>query len=190
VSLSNVLPMRDSRGILWQRGKRQRPSEGELADRLAERHSGEVRYATWKRKWIAWNGEEWLADEMGFAQRLAPAICKEAAAEYDRPALDSARTVSGVLSLAKCDRRLVVDRWPCQPELERAVDEWLADHCELDAKAWTPRADLLASFPSRDQFDQDELLIALAERNIVRRRQGNAHGFDGVRIREAGDVAA
>src|ERR1700761_1938548 len=43
-SMTNVLPLRDSKGFLWERGKRQRPSEGELADRLADLHSKEIRF--------------------------------------------------------------------------------------------------------------------------------------------------
>jgi hypothetical protein len=51
--MNNVMPLRDSKGILWQRGKRQRPSEGELAHRLAERHSNAVRFLT-GRELVAW----------------------------------------------------------------------------------------------------------------------------------------
>jgi hypothetical protein len=72
MSMFDAPPLRDSRGILWTRGKRQRPSEGELADRLAERHCRQIRYATWKRKWIAWNDEsqEWFLDKQNLALHL------------------------------------------------------------------------------------------------------------------------
>jgi len=48
--MNNVMPLRDHKGILWQRGKRQRPSEGELADRLAEPHSNAVRFLTGRER--------------------------------------------------------------------------------------------------------------------------------------------
>jgi hypothetical protein len=35
----------------------------ELAADFVENHSCEIRYAAWKRKWIASNEEEWLVDD-------------------------------------------------------------------------------------------------------------------------------
>jgi hypothetical protein len=101
----------------------------------------------------------------------------------DDPAVDSNRVVSGVLSLAKCDPRLVVSDWPCHPDIEAAVDGWIADYCVFSPDAWTPRADILASFEGWERFDPDELSIALDARGITYRRKGNTHGFDGVRLR-------
>jgi hypothetical protein len=183
----NTMPLRTHRGDLWHAGKinRRRPSEGELADRLAGNHSREVRYAAWKRKWIIWNGEEWVFDTLNAVQHLARCLCRDAAEERSIPALDSHRTVSGVLGLAKFDPRLVASDWPCHPEIEAAVDEWLSDRCTLDPDAWTPRADLLASFTGWDRFDPNDLAIAWAARGITHRRKGNVHGFDGVALREA-----
>jgi hypothetical protein len=64
MSMSAAMPFRDSKGLLWERGKRHRPSEGELADRFAERHSKEVRHLVARERvrslparkpqWIAW----------------------------------------------------------------------------------------------------------------------------------------
>jgi hypothetical protein len=102
--------------------------------------------------------------------------------------LDSARTVAGVLSLAKCDRRLVVDRWPCEPNLEAAVDDWLSSHAVLDPRAWTARAALMSSFVGADRLGPAELIVALDARGITPRRKGNVHGFDGVALQEDGDV--
>jgi hypothetical protein len=53
----------------------------------------------------------------------------------DDPAVDSNRVVSGVLSLAKCDPRLVVSDWPCHPDIEAAVDGWIADYCVFSPDA-------------------------------------------------------
>ena len=195
--MNNVMPLRGSKGILWQRGKR-RPSEGELADRLAERRSSAVRFLTGrerihrrpalKAQWIYWDGEEWSSDKQNLAQPLAREICKEAAEECDDPALDSNRVVSGVLSLAKCDPRLVVSDWPCHPDIEAAVDEWIHDRCELDPASWTRRADLLASFTGWERFDPGDLMAALEAHGVTYRRKGNVHGFGGVELRGNDDV--
>jgi hypothetical protein len=126
--IAEVFPLRDSKGDLWRSssgGNKRRPSEGELADTLAERHSQEVRFlaAAAERvyrqparqaQWIAWSEAdgEWLPDSLNLAQRLAREICREVADTCDDPALDSNRVVGGLLGLAKCDARLAVSDWP------------------------------------------------------------------------------
>jgi hypothetical protein len=134
-----------------------------------------------------WNDVEWLPDALNVAQRLAREVCREAAEECDEPTIDSNRVVSSVLSLAKCDARLVVSDWPCHPEIEAAVSAWLYDHCTLDPNAWTPRADILASFVGWDRFDAGDLIAALGVHGIDYRRKGNIHGFDGVRLKVSSD---
>jgi hypothetical protein len=203
MGMAEAFPMRDSKGGLWRGtsggGNKSRPSEGELADRLAERHCREVRFLTAaarvyrqparKAGWIVWSetSQEWLADAKNVAQRLAREICREAADTCDDPAIDSNRVVSGVLSLAKCDPRLVVSDWPCHPDIEAAVDAWLADHCVFSPGAWTPRADLLAWFVRWQSFDADDLSIAFDARGLTYRRKGNTPGFDGVRLKGGRD---
>jgi hypothetical protein len=195
--MNNAMPLRDSRGLLWQRGKRTRPSEGELADRFAEQHNREVRYLAGhervrslharKPQWVAWNGEEWLPDTQNLALHLAREICKETAEAYGDPVIDSHRSVAGVLALAKCNPTLAVSDWPCHPDLEAAVDEWISDHCVLDPDAWTPRAAMLASTTGWERFDADELTCALEARGLSYRRRGNVHGFDGLRLKDEAD---
>jgi hypothetical protein len=208
MGLVEHFPLRDSEGNLWRQEAKtnrrrlsERPSEGSLADRLAERHSREIRFLAAadrdrmrrqparRAAWIAWNGEEWLPNDAA-AQRLAREICREAAEECDEPAIDSARVVSAVLSLAKCDLRLACADWPCDPQVEVAVDGWIADHCALDPNAWTRRSDLLTSFVGWEQFDPNEVASAWAARRITYRRKGNSPGFDGVRLRGDEDVDA
>jgi len=131
----DAFPMRDSKGDLWRAAKSNRPtrpSEGELADRFAERHSSRVRFLAAaprdgsqqarKAQWVVWSaaGEEWLLDALNVAQRLAREICREAAEECNDPAIDGNRYVSGVLSLAKCDPRLAAGDWPLHPEVDAA----------------------------------------------------------------------
>jgi hypothetical protein len=185
MSLGNIRRLRES--DIWPSAKvnRRRPSEGELADTLAERHRRDVRFLTAARnaRWIVWDGEEWLFDTTNVAQRRAREICPEAAAECDDPAVDSNRVGSGVLSLAKCDPRLVCADWPCDPHIEEAVAGWVSDHCILAAEEWTPRADLLASFVGWEQFCPDDLMSALEAHGITYRRKVNSHGFNGVRLK-------
>jgi hypothetical protein len=206
MSLSEAFPLRDSRGDLWRMAKanRRRPSEGQLADLFVERHCREVRFLTGapadrahrqparKAQWAVWSDAdgEWLPDALNLAQRLAREICREAAETCDDPAVDSNRVVRGVLSLAKCDPRLVASDWPCDPHIEAAVAEWVSDHVILDPNAWTPRADLLASFVGWEQFDADDLTAALEAHGITYRRKANSHGFDGMRIKDDSDVDA
>jgi hypothetical protein len=189
--MPNAFPLRTHDGDLWRGAKinKQRPSEGELADRLAERHSGEIRYATWKRKWISWNGEEWLLDKQNLALHLAREICKEAAEAYGDRALDSHRSVAGVVALAKCDPRLVADSWPCHPEIEGAVAEWIEGRVSLDPEGWVSSCELLKSFPNWQRFDPDDLSAAWAAHGITFARKRNKLGFSGVKLklREAGD---
>jgi hypothetical protein len=145
------------------------------------------RHRVRKAQWIIWDGEEWLPDTKNVAQRLAREICREVAEDCDDNGFDSARVVSAVLSLAKCDPRLVVSDWPCDPFIEDAVDAWLADHCVFSTEAWTPRADLLATFEGWQRFDADDLSIAFDARGLTYRRKGNTPGFDGVRLRGSRD---
>jgi hypothetical protein len=91
MSMHAAMPFRDSKGLLWSRGTRSRPSEGELADRFAEQHCREVRFLAGRERvqslparrarWIAWNSDgcEWLPDSQNVALRLARGVCQEAA---------------------------------------------------------------------------------------------------------------
>jgi hypothetical protein len=200
MGMAEVFPMRGHKGDLWRSASgsnKRRPSEGELADTLAERHSREVRFLTGaervhrqparKAQWIVWDGEEWLPDTKNLAQRLARSICKEASVECDEPSIDSARTVAAVLSLARCDPGLVCADWPCDPFIEEAVAAWLADHCVLDPNAWTRRSDLLASFVGYEQFAPEDVNGELAAHGITYRRKANSPGFDGVRLKGGRD---
>jgi hypothetical protein len=96
------------------------------------------------------------------------------------------------VALAKCDPRLVADRWPCHPEIEGAVAEWIEGRVTLDPEGWTSSDDLLKSFPNWQRFDPDDLTAAWATYGITFARKRNEPGFFGVKLklREGGDVAA
>jgi len=187
--MNNVFPMRTQKGDVWTAGEinRRRPSEGELADRFAEHYNRKVRFWAGKKKWIIWDGDAWAWDRQNLALHLARSICKEAAEAYGDPAIDSHRSVAGVLALAKADPRLAVSNWSQHPDIEEAIAEWLDQRAELDPSAWTPRPELLASFAGWERFDPRELTEAWEARGITYRRKANVHGFSGVRVREAGN---
>jgi hypothetical protein len=196
-----AFPLRDGAGVLWRQQEdapnRRRPSEGELAERFASEHCRNVRFLAaaernraWRTparraQWISWDegSQEWSPDTLNVAQLRARDICREAAEEFNDPALDSARTVAAVLNLAKCDRRIACSDWPEHPELGAALDGWLADRFTLDAEAWTPRSAMLAAMVGWKRFDAGELSEALAARGITYQRRGNVHGFCGVKLR-------
>ncbi len=188
--MNSTFPVRDHKGdLIWPVGKinRRRPSEGELAERLAERHRDELRYWPKQKKWIVWTGEERVRDTQNLAMHLAHKLCREAAEAYGDHTLDSHRSVAGVLALSKSDPRLVVDGYPCHPELEAAVDDLVRDYYVIDPEAWTPRVQVLKTTTALERFDVDELSRALEARGIVYRRKGNVHGYEGIRLRETAD---
>jgi hypothetical protein len=69
-----------------------------------------------------------------------------------------------------------------------AVDNWLADHCVLDAEVWTPRADLLATFVNWHDFDREDLTAVLEVKGVSYVRRANIHGFCGIRLKDGDDV--
>jgi putative DNA primase/helicase len=98
-------------------------SDEALALRFAERHSGDLRFVAAWSKWLAWNGAHWRFDDTLHAFDLARHVCREAAAECNKPkvavAISSAKTVAAVERLARADRRLAatVDQWDGDPWL-------------------------------------------------------------------------
>lgn len=98
-------------------------SDEAIAMRFAARHVADLRYvAAWGR-WLNWDGKRWRFDDTLHAFDLARKICREAAAECNKPkaasALAAAKTVAAVERLAKADRRLAatVDQWDSDPWL-------------------------------------------------------------------------
>src|SRR5271163_4143336 len=92
-------------------------SDEALALRFAERHRNDRRYVhTWGR-WLSWTGTHWQHDDTLHAFDLARRICREAAAECNKPnlgkAIASAKAAAAIERLAKADRRLAAttDQW-------------------------------------------------------------------------------
>ena len=94
-----------------------------LALRFAERHADSLRFVYSMGKWFQWDGVRWRLDDTLFAFDRSRRICREAAAECNKPKtsiiLASAKTVAAVERLAKSDRRLAStsDQWDADPWL-------------------------------------------------------------------------
>jgi putative DNA primase/helicase len=98
-------------------------SDDALALRFAEKHKNGLRYiAKWSR-WMMWDGTRWKDDDTLLGFDFARRVCREAAAECEKPkvgsAISSAKTVAAVERMGKADRRIAatVDQWD--------RDDWL-----------------------------------------------------------------
>jgi putative DNA primase/helicase len=107
----------DAKVIELDRARPPAFSDEALALRFATRHAHELRYvAAWSR-WLFWDGARWIFDDTLCAFDRARGICREAAAECNKPkvasAIASAKTVAAVERLAKADRRHAAtsDQW-------------------------------------------------------------------------------
>ena len=96
-------------------------SDEALGLRFAERHLGDLRFVAAWNKWLIWDGARWRIDDTILAFDYSRAICREAAAECNKPKLAatiaSAKTVAAVERLARADRRIAatVDQWDADP---------------------------------------------------------------------------
>jgi DNA primase len=98
-------------------------SDDNLALQFAERHAEGWRYVASRTRWLFWEKCHWLVDETLRAFDLARSICREAAAQCDKPRaaglIASARTVAAVERLAKTDRRIAAttEQWDADLEI-------------------------------------------------------------------------
>ena len=103
-------------------------SDEALALRFAERHAGDLRYVAKWGQWFRYDGKRWLADDTLHAFDLARHLCREAAADCNKPKdasmIASAKTVAAVERLAKADRAIAatVDQWDADPWLLNTPD--------------------------------------------------------------------
>jgi phage/plasmid-associated DNA primase len=98
-------------------------TDDELALRFGDRHAEHLRYvAAWSR-WPLFDGTRWEIDETKRVFHLSRQVCRQAAAECNKPktasAISSARTVAAVLTMAQSDRRIAAttDQWDADPWL-------------------------------------------------------------------------
>lgn len=98
-------------------------SDEALALRFTNRHADDLRYVAKWGRWMIYDGSFWRTDETMRAFDLSRAVCRQAAAECDKPrvsaAIASAKTVAAVERLAEADRRhaATVDQWDVSPWL-------------------------------------------------------------------------
>jgi putative DNA primase/helicase len=134
-------------------------SDEALALRFAERHVDDLRYVAAWRKWLSWDGACWRPDETLHAFDLARRICREAAAECNKPkiaaAIASAKIVAAVERLARADRRMAatIDQWNRDPFLCGTPDG------TLDLRSGRVR--------SSDSEDYISKLIAVAPADVA-----------------------
>jgi putative DNA primase/helicase len=94
-----------------------------LALGFAALYANSLRYVASMGKWLRWEAKCWRFDDTLLAFNCARRICREAAAECNKPktatVLASAKTVAAVERLAKADRRLAAtaDQWDANPWL-------------------------------------------------------------------------
>jgi putative DNA primase/helicase len=98
-------------------------TEEALALRFAETHRDNLRYIAKWGKWMSWAGTHWQFDDILHAFDMVRMICREAAAQCNKPKISSAiasgKTVAAVERLARADKRLAatVDQWDADPWL-------------------------------------------------------------------------
>lgn len=93
-------------------------SEDSIALGFAARHAADLRY-TAGMDWLHFNGMRWEKDKRMHRYDFARVICRSLSTglpEKDARRITAAATVNAVVSLARCDQRLVVD-----------ADEWDSD---------------------------------------------------------------
>ncbi len=102
-------------------------SDDALALRFADIHVGDLRFVAARNEWMIWNSARWKIEHTLRAHDLARKVCRQAAAKcHDTTAkmIASAKTVAGVLNLARADRRLAatMEQWDVGPWLLNTPD--------------------------------------------------------------------
>src|SRR5262245_28217577 len=93
-------------------------TEGAIALRFADRHSGNLRYVAEWGKWYRWTGTKWVDEKTLYAFDLAQEFCREESARcHNQPhvakTLVAAKTRAAVISMAR-EKRLIaatIDQW-------------------------------------------------------------------------------
>lgn len=84
-------------------------SQDGLAVAFSEVHSRSWRFVTQWGQWLQWNGSHWERDRRQAVRHAIRLVCREHAAEREKPALASASVVSAVETLARADPRHAAD---------------------------------------------------------------------------------
>ena len=98
-------------------------SDEDLALRFSSRFSDRLRFVKATGRWLIWNGFCWKDDLTYEVLDFARQVCRDAAAEADKPgraiSVASAKTCSNVINLARSDRRHAtkIADWDADPLL-------------------------------------------------------------------------
>jgi hypothetical protein len=96
-------------------------SDDAMALKFTDLHQDVLRYVALWGKWMIWCGTHWMPEDTLKALDFARRVCRSASALILKPqlaaAIASAKTVNGVASLARSDRRTAetVDVWDRDP---------------------------------------------------------------------------
>jgi putative DNA primase/helicase len=105
-------------------------SEDRLALNFTERHAEDLRYVAPWSKWYRWSGTHWEHENTLAAFDMARKVCREAAAQRNKPgeakAIARAKTVAAIEQLARSDRAFVA-----------AIEQWNADMWVLNTPGGT-----------------------------------------------------
>lgn len=95
-------------------------SEEALALEFADLHNVSLRYVAASHQWMEWTGKVWREEKTLSVYDLCRRLCRECAAscndkEETRRRLASSKTVAGVVSLVRADRRIAatISQWDC-----------------------------------------------------------------------------
>jgi len=91
-------------------------SDEQIALKFTGRHGNELRHVAKWGQWLLWNRARWEFDETMRAFDFSRAICRAVSSGAPKKlatGIASARTVAGIISLARADRRhaATVDQW-------------------------------------------------------------------------------
>jgi hypothetical protein len=97
-------------------------SDSSLARSFAYIHQNELRYVAFWNRWLRFDGTRWVTGETRHAFDLVHDHCRNAARSQDttaRKALEAAKKVAAVHTLAQADRRLAAEStlWDASPDM-------------------------------------------------------------------------
>jgi putative DNA primase/helicase len=107
--------------------KRREMTDDAIALIFAKRHEKTLRYVSSWNKWFKFDGTRWKSDQTRHAFDLVRDLCRELARQKpgDRKALEAAKKINAVHTLAQVDRRLAAEpgQWDRDLDILNEGDE-------------------------------------------------------------------
>ena len=103
-------------------------AEEALTQRFVAAHKEDLRYIAAWGKWRRWDGSRWINDDTLAVFDHVRSLCREVAAELEKPntraAVTNARTIAAIEGLARSDRAIaaVTEQWDIGPWLLNTPD--------------------------------------------------------------------